>query len=1062
MKKIFILFVFSLSFLSFSQTWLPSLGQGVDDNPIVYVSDVEEYEGDIIVAGEFSSVSGLAAAFVAKWNGTSWETMGTGLPAVPKCLAIYNNELYAGLDNIGSNTLQKWNGNQWEGVGPFTDPILTLYVDPSDNTFYAGGLFTSPGIYIAKLNGTTWQGLGNLTAGTSSFPGVYAVKKFNNELYCAGTFEGGGMRKYVAKWNNTNNDWEALSSYQPNQAAYALEEYNGFLYIGGAFSRVGAFSDNLPFASVAKWSGSDWVAMASDNAGPNSAFGGVKSLAVYQNQLYATGSFATLFVTDETVNNIARWNDCRWKALGDGVSTIGINAEGLCLNVINNNLYVGGHFTQASDITDTKRIAIYSAVEECPDPICFAASPTISITSNTSFGCVGTEFIFTASFEDEGTSPIFTWKVDGTVVGTNASTYSSSTLSDGQIVTCDLTSNDPCMSNPSANSNSITVSIVSEVVPTISISSDNSTICPGTLVTFTTSTTFGGINPTFQWMIDGVNVGTNSNSYSTSSLTDGQIVTCSIISSESCANLTPVLSNPITIVVSTSFVPTISIISDVQSICNGQTVNFSSSITGGGSNPSYQWLVNGNNVGTNNELFTSSSLSNGDVVSCELTSNDACANPNSVNSNQIVITVTSVVPTVSITASQTTICVGDNVTFDASIQNGGSSPSYQWQVDGSNVGSNSASYSTTTLLDGQNVSCVLTSSDACANPSTATSNSITINTSGVTPTIEITSSQTVICEGDNVVFNASTTNAGSSPTYNWTVNGLPVGQNTPYFSSSTLSNGQAIVCELVSSESCLMTNNILSNSISIQVNSSSNPIVTISASDTEICAGESVLFDASVQNGGINQIIQWYVNGEVAGTNNTQFTYALFNNGDYVYCNVNSNSACSSDPSDLSNIIVMNVITEAVVQSNLTQLLCLTSGNAYQWINCNTNEEISGANNELFTPTQTGEYKVKVQLDNCDVYSSCYSIQYVTTYEIIEDLSNQIMYPNPSNSIVNLNINKDIKSIVLLDVNGKTLLKKEVNYTIESLDISNFENGIYFVYLISSSFEDKCVKLMKN
>ena len=91
-------------------------------------------------------------------------------------------------------------------------------------------------------------------------------------------------------------------------------------------------------------------------------------------------------------------------------------------------------------------------------------------------------------------------------------------------------------------------------------------------------------------------------------------------------------------------------------------------------------------------------------------------------------------PSVAITASTTSICSGTTVVFNAIPTYGGSSPSYQWKVNGNNVGTNSPSYTTTTLTDGSTVSCVMTSNAACAFPTTATSNAVNIAVSGlITP-----------------------------------------------------------------------------------------------------------------------------------------------------------------------------------------------------------------------------------------------------------------------------------------------------------------------------------------
>jgi len=318
-----------------AQTWLPSLGQGVDDAAMSFVEAVIEFEGKVIITGEFSSVSGVSVAYIARWNGSTWEAMGAGLPAVGRTLAIYNGELYAGLDAIGTPTLQKWDGAAWVASGPFTEPISTLYVDPVSNDFYAGGYFTSPGKFIAKLIGTTWTGLGNLPDGTSSFPGVKAISVFNNVLYVGGTFGNTTTTQYCAKYNGSS--FVQVHADQPSNVVNAFTQKDNKLYFGGAFSRVGPVGS--PFTpSVIAWDGTSWVPLTSDNSGPIPSFGGVEDLVVYKNQIYATGTFTDIFNAPVTVNNIARYNDCSWKNLSDGGPTIGMNNKGYCLAVIGSDL----------------------------------------------------------------------------------------------------------------------------------------------------------------------------------------------------------------------------------------------------------------------------------------------------------------------------------------------------------------------------------------------------------------------------------------------------------------------------------------------------------------------------------------------------------------------------------------------------------------------------------------------------------------------------------------------------------------------------------------------------
>lgn len=89
------------------------------------------------------------------------------------------------------------------------------------------------------------------------------------------------------------------------------------------------------------------------------------------------------------------------------------------------------------------------------------------------------------------------------------------------------------------------------------------------------------------------------------------------------------------------------------------------------------------------------------------------------------ITVNAAVPaSVSIAATPgTNVCIGTNVTFTATPTNGGT-PSYQWKLNGSNVGTNSPTYSNNALTNTSIVTCEMTSTAACSTGSPATSNSI--------------------------------------------------------------------------------------------------------------------------------------------------------------------------------------------------------------------------------------------------------------------------------------------------------------------------------------------------
>lgn len=89
-------------------------------------------------------------------------------------------------------------------------------------------------------------------------------------------------------------------------------------------------------------------------------------------------------------------------------------------------------------------------------------------------------------------------------------------------------------------------------------------------------------------------------------------------------------------------------------VCEDASVTFTAMSVNGGTSPTYQWKLNGNNVGTNSDTYTSSSLNDGDMISCELISNANCISVQTATSNVITMLV-SPKPTIADAGSDQTI-----------------------------------------------------------------------------------------------------------------------------------------------------------------------------------------------------------------------------------------------------------------------------------------------------------------------------------------------------------------------------------------------------------------------
>ncbi|MFM7218515.1 MAG: T9SS type A sorting domain-containing protein, partial [Bacteroidota bacterium] len=172
--------------------------------------------------------------------------------------------------------------------------------------------------------------------------------------------------------------------------------------------------------------------------------------------------------------------------------------------------------------------------------------------------------------------------------------------------------------------------------------------------------------------------------------------------------------------------------------------------------------------------------------------------------------------------------------------------SYQWKVNGTNAGTNSPTFTTSTLTNGNTVSCVMTSNASCASTPTATSNTLTMAvTTGVTPSISISSgSGTSVCSGTGVNFTSTALNPGSAPTYQWLVNGLPVGTNSPSYFSNSLNDGDVVSCQMTSNDPCATTTTVVSQAITMTVTSSISASITVNGA-TSFCQGGQVQLTAT-------------------------------------------------------------------------------------------------------------------------------------------------------------------------------------------------------------------------
>jgi len=301
------------------------------------------------------------------------------------------------------------------------------------------------------------------------------------------------------------------------------------------------------------------------------------------------------------------------------------------------------------------------------------ANPSITISSPTNNICAGASVTFLATSLNAGALPVYQWKKNGLPVGPNANAYTDNGLNNGDIITCDLTTNASCVITNTATSNTITVTVTANVQPSVTIAASTNNICFGTPVTFTSSVTNGGPTQDYTWFKNNVNLFLNSPTYTDNTLNNGDLIMCAFRSSLLCITSQVVPSLPLTINVSPLVTPTVNITASANPVCKNSTIVFNASAVNGGTSPVYQWRKNGLPVGGNSIVYTDNNFINGDIISCILTSSSNCITTSQVSSNAIPVMLH---PDPVVTLDKNpSLCDGSTKTLDA-----GSFTSYLWST----------------------------------------------------------------------------------------------------------------------------------------------------------------------------------------------------------------------------------------------------------------------------------------------------------------------------------------------------------------------------------------------
>jgi hypothetical protein len=203
-----------------------SLGSGLTPMPgsqSALVRKLLVYDGgqgpELYVAGDFSSAGGQPITRIARWNGTSWNSLGSGINGDAYGMAVWDdgsgpkllvNGAMTMAGGVPVSKIAMWNGTSWApfplapagAAGP-----MFVYDDGSGSALYVNGHAFIQGTLqqgLIRFDGTQWKSVGGGVFGPVHDYAFYDDGSGNGaDLYAVGGFfnVGGIMPSYkIARW----------------------------------------------------------------------------------------------------------------------------------------------------------------------------------------------------------------------------------------------------------------------------------------------------------------------------------------------------------------------------------------------------------------------------------------------------------------------------------------------------------------------------------------------------------------------------------------------------------------------------------------------------------------------------------------------------------------------------------------------------------------------------------------------------------------------------------------------------------------------------------------------
>lgn len=350
-----------------------AMGTGLGANGVYATQSVKAITigpgGQIYAGGFFAEAGSTTVNNIARWDGSHWHPLGQGLidssPSVKALVFDASGTLYAtgrfkwqGDDTPISPSIAKWNGNTWSSLGtglggfPYPDAVGdALIFDHAGNLIVAGQFTSAGGVSmknIARWNGTSWSAFGAGLAETGT--GVLALSlTAEGDVLAASksSIVDDLVHNDLMRWNGSS--WVNVIPHSAINGAIRTFQIlpNGNYVLGGDFKKLGTGGDTFHANYLVRWDGTRFHRFGN---GPNGKVRAAKFAA--NNDLIVGGDFKT--IGDIEASGVARYDGNQWWSMGSGVDgevhSLALGSGGVT--------YAGGKFNTAGGVA-SKSVAMW-------------------------------------------------------------------------------------------------------------------------------------------------------------------------------------------------------------------------------------------------------------------------------------------------------------------------------------------------------------------------------------------------------------------------------------------------------------------------------------------------------------------------------------------------------------------------------------------------------------------------------------------------------------------------------------------------------------------------------